>query len=259
VRWVREEFNVARFNFRNALDSLGAGIRAQLPPIRRAHASERLGDRDGGPTAYSVTRRDGSSVGVELLMPLSTGRQRYSRGTLVVSERGSIAGRPSRAVPADAYIQVDDSAVVAVSDGMGDLVTPTGFGRLAQALARQVVLDTTPDAAKDAAGAARTGRASPEGLARLMAAVLLRHGFSARLAIGVRPVADTLLTAVWVEAVHRNLGEWLAVDPISGRLMSTAWIRVSHAGTAEPAELLPLVADVRFTLVDPQATEGATP
>ena len=92
-----------------------------------------------------------------------------------------------------------------------------------------------------------------------MVAVLRRHNIGARLAIGVRPTAEGLLTGAWVEAVEGNSNEWSAIDPASGRPMSTAWIRLSHAGSAEPEDLLPLVADVRFTHVDALTDEGATP
>ena len=96
-------------------------------------------------------------------------------------------------------------------------------------------------AAVDAAGALRLGRARPEGLARLMVAVLRRNGFNARLAIGVRPVGDTLLTHAWVEAIHRSYSDWISIDPATGEIMSTTWIRLSHAGSATPEDLLPLV------------------
>jgi hypothetical protein len=259
VRWIREEFSVARFNFRNILSSMEPQIRSQLPSIRRAVPGEYGATAEQEPTLYTLSRRDGRSVDVGLLMPLATARQRFSRGTLTIADRGSSPGRPGRNVPADPLIQVDDSAVIELAEDVAASVTPTGFGALASQIARRVVLDTAARAANDAAGAARSGRARPEGLARLMTAVLQRHGFNARLAIGVRPVGDTLLTAAWVEAAHRSVGEWFSIDPQSGRQMHTAWIRVSHSGSAEPEDLLPLVADIRFTLVTAPATEGATP
>jgi hypothetical protein len=259
VRWIREEFSMARFNFRNALAQLEPAIRAQLPTLRRASSAEMAAGSDDQATSYLVQRRDSGSIETRLLMSYSTGRQRYTRGNLIISESGLTQGRTDRSVPVDPLIQLEDSAVVALAEEVTEAVTPTGFGALWTAIAKRVSVDTAFGAATDAAGAVRTGRARPEGLARLMTAVLRRHGFHARLAIGVRPMGDTLLTGAWVEAVYQSSNRWLAIDPGSGRLMSTAWIRVSHTGSAAPEDLLPLLADVRFTLLDASATEGATP
>lgn len=261
VRWIREEFSVARFNFRSVLATLEPQIRNQLPTLVRAAAADNPATEAERRTTYAVTRRDGSAIEPRMLMLLGTGRQRVARGQLTVSRsrEGTTVGRPSRVVPADPLIQVEDSAVAQLAEQVAGLITPTGFGRLAAVIANRVALDTAESAATDAAGAVRSGRARPEGLARLMVAVLQHHGFSARLAIGVRPVGDTLMTTAWVEAVHRNYGAWLSIDPVSGKLMSTAWIRISHAGSAAPEDLLPLVADVRFTPVAAPTTEGATP
>ena len=259
VRWIREEFSVARFNFRNVLAGLEPQIRSQLPVLRRAAASDAPATDTERQTMYSVTRRDGSGIEPRMLVMLGMGRQRVARGNLTVSREGTTAGRPSRLVPADPLIQVDDSMVVALAGQVTDLISPTGFGRVAAAIANRVVLDTSESAATDAAGALRSGRARPEGLARLLVAVLQHNNFSARLAIGVRPVGDTLLTHAWVEAMHRSYNAWLSIDPVSGKLMSTAWIRGAQAGSAAPDDLLPLVADVRFTPIDAPATEGATP
>lgn len=259
VRWIREEFSVARFNFRNVLDSLEPGIREQLPVLVRAASSGNGLVADDRETTYDVTRRDGRGVDGGLLARLASGRQRVARGHLTISRQGSSVGRPGRMVPADPMIQLEDSAIVAFANEVGPAVSSTEFAALARAIGLRVQLDTAMQAATDAAGALRSGRARPEGMARLMVAVLRRHGFSARLAIGVRPAGDSLLTHAWVEAIHRNFADWLSIEPTTGELMSTAWIRLGHAGSAAPEDLLPLVADVRFTPVTAPATEGVTP
>lgn len=259
VRWVREEFSVARFNFRNALASLEPAIRAQLPVLTRAPLRGEHLRPDAQGTTYAITRRDGGSIDGALLATLASGRQRVARGELTVAQQGSSLGRPGRMVPADPLIQLEHPLVVAFADTMESSITPTGFKELSKALMARVQADTALRAAVDAAGALRLGRARPEGLARLMVAVLRRNGFNARLAIGVRPVGDTLLTHAWVEAIHRSYSDWISIDPATGEIMSTTWIRLSHAGSATPEDLLPLVADVRFTPVTAPATEGATP
>jgi hypothetical protein len=96
-------------------------------------------------------------------------------------------------------------------------------------------------------------------LGRLLAAVLTRAGYRAHLAVGVQPVGDTLYTHAWVEASRRSDGWQQVLDPLTGQAPPTTWVRVAVAGSAAPEDLLPLVADVRFTLVTPPANEGAAP
>lgn len=259
VLWVREDFSVARFNFRSSLVGAEAPIRQQLPALRRATPRDDADAASSRSTTYSVTRRNGAPINAALLVLLGTGRQRVARGELTISRQGAAAGRPGRNTPADPLVQVEDSAVVALAEQLSGVVLPTEFERLAASLARSVRLDTDMSAASDAAGAARSGRARPEGLARLMVAILRRNEFNARLAIGVRPFGDTLVTHAWVEAVHYGDSEWRSIDPATGRFMGTAWIRIAHAGSASPEDLLPLLADVRFTTVSTPTNEGAVP
>ena len=124
----------------------------------------------------------------------------------------------------------------------------------------EISLDRSPAGALDAAGSARSGKARPEGMARVIAAVLIRHRYQARIAIGVRPgPADTLYSHAWVEYFRGRSGSWQALDPFSGGPLDTRWIRISHAGSTAPHDLLPLVADARFFPVTTPVTEGAVP
>lgn len=254
VRWVREEFNIARFNFRGALDRLADTIRAALPIVTRQPGPIEPGDSLG---TWNVTRRDGSPVAIELL---AGGRQTVAQGRLVIGMPTAGMVRLGRAAPADPFVQLEDSTVAAFVASFPEPASRGGVEAIAEGIARRVSLDTARSAAADAAGALRTGRASPEGLARLLVAALRHHGATARVAFGVRPAGDTLFTYAWVELVDPAYGRnWHSVDPVTGRPMPANWIRTAWGGSTAPELMLPLVADVRFTPAAASAAEGAVP
>ncbi len=253
VRWVREDFNIARFNFRGGLDEADAALREALPVVIRQRGAIAAGD---SAATWTVTRRDGSPVSLEVL---AGGRQGVARNRLVVSLPTAAMSRLGRAVTTDPLVQAGDSVVVALA---ASLPAPDGrddLAELAAVVASRVRLDTARTAAADAAGALRTGRALPEGLARLMTAVLRQQGRVARVAFGVRPAGDTLFTYAWLETVDPFDHTWQAVDPVTGQLMPADWIRVAWSGSSAPELMLPLVADVRFTPAAGAAAQGATP
>lgn len=258
VRWVREDFDIARFNYRAVLDSTAPLIRRALPvlmPEMRSAAAE----AGVAMTSYQLTRRDGAPIRPGLLALLADGRQQLVQGRMVIRAAGSIGRRDQRDRLADAMTQTDDSAVVALADAIGEIDDTNGIEMVARAIRRQVRLVDAVGAAEDAAGAVRERQARPEGLARLLAAVLRRNGYQARLAIGVRPDGDTLRTHAWVELTRGSWGTWRAVDPLSGQPLDTRWLRIALAGSTAPGDLLPLVADVRFSPVNAPVDEGEVP
>lgn len=259
VRWIREEFSVARFNFRNVLDSLEPGIRAQLPVVRWQVDTATASSSSGDNVAWEVRRRSGAQVHAPLLMALAGGRQSTGGGRVELTHSGVYSQRNGRGGLADALIQSDDSLVIALTDSLVDALSERNYRAVAAAIRRRVATDTTMSAPVDAVGALRTGRARPEGIARLFAAILQRRNYAVRVAVGVRPAGDTLYTLAWLEVMHRGDRSWEALDPRTGRRLGLDWIRMGFAGSAAPEDLLPLLADVRFTPVTAPATEGVTP
>lgn len=256
VRWVREDFDIARFNYRQALDSIGAEINSLLPRLVPQQGSAAAADTGDVGTTYQVTRRDGSPIRPSLLRLMAEGRQQVLQGNLVVRARASAGRRDRRASLADALVQTDDPAVMAFAEQFSP-ADDSDLPAMVTAIRNRISLDPSPAGAIDAAGAIRGGKARPEGLARVITAVLQRHRYQARMVVGVRPGAgDTLYSHAWVEYVRGRSGPWQALDPFSGEPLDTRWVRVSHGGSTAPHDLLPLVADVRFTPVRAPVTEG---
>lgn len=256
VRWLRDDFDVARFNYGKALDSLAGRIRATLPilvPHRGDGAAASVGDVG---TTYQVSRRDGSPIRGGLLALVSEGRQQVVQGNLVIRAAPMAGRRDLRARLADPLAQTDSSSIEELSRQAPDDTSGAAFASWVASIRERVTLDYSPGAAQDAAGALASGRARPEGLARVIVAALNRQGHNARIAIGVRPgEGDTLHTHAWVEYSRYRQGSWRALDPFTGLPLDTRWVRISYGGSTAPGDLLPLVADVRFTPVAPGATE----
>ncbi len=198
------------------------------------------------------------AVNPELLQFLAGGRQQVSNAGLVVLSRGA-AGRAGTGNAHDPLMQADDSAIARLHGELEGLIDDGRFAQVARVLRTRVAVDTALDLPEDAAGALALGRARPEGIGRLWAALLTRSGYQAQLVVGVRPAGDTLFTHAWVEASRRRDGWHLVLNPITGRSPPTTWVRVAVGSSAAPEDILPLVADVRFTSVNGPAIEGATP
>ena len=256
VRWLREDFSVARLNFRGALEA--GRILAALPVMAWGSLRPAPGDTATTASNYAVTRRGGSPINANLMRLLAGGRQQVSSVGLVVLSRGA-APRPGTGPSHDPLIQDGDSAIAALHTELQPLIEAGNFRQVVRVLRARVAVDTALDLPEDAAGALRLGRARPEGLGRVLAAVLTRAGYRAHLVVGVQPAGDTLYTHAWIEASRRIDGWEQVLDPLTGQTPPTTWVRVAVAGSAAPEDLLPLVADVRFTLVTPPANEGAAP
>ncbi len=254
VRWEREEFSMARFNFRQSMDSSGAALRAALPVVRPLLGSAWAADTSTDARRWRVTHRDGSPIDPASLALLSENRQEV--GDAGILEVRSRARRGlSIAEESDPLIQVDDSAVVALAGALDSMLQQRQFKRFATELRRRITVDTAIALPIDAAGAARIGRATPDGLARLTVALFRHAGIRARLAIGVMPRGDTLYSHSWVEyRDDNNLDE--TVDPLTGHRASTGLVRLGMAGSSHPEDLLLHVADVRFTPADQPVAEG---
>lgn len=259
ARWIREDFNIARFNFRNAIGPTGSTIREALPVVRPLVVSGIAADTSRETRRWQVTRRDGSPVDSLLFQELTGGRQTaLSRGLMIVRSSSQTFRRRGELGQTDPFIQSDDPVVIALADSLASLVESRDFAALTRALRRRVRVDTLATLPMDAAGALRTGRARPDGLARLAVALLRHHGVAAGYVVGIMPVGDTLYSHAWVELAGRGNGSdtW---NPMTGIRASSGLVRLARAGSSHPDDLLPRVADVRFTPVAEPTPGGAAP
>lgn len=259
ARWVREEFSIARFNFRNTMDEVARGIRDAMPTVLPFAGSVAAADTNGTRQTWEVSRRDGSRVDPGLLQMLAGTRQLVSPGgRLTVFQPAQVRSRESLPLHAEPLVQESDSAVIALADAVALHVAERDLRGVAARIREHVTVDTAISAPMGAAQALAAGRAHPDGLARLLAAVLRRHGVSARYAVGIVPSGDTLYSHAWVEYAWSN-GNWDTVDPLTGNRATTGLIRLARGGSSHPLELTPMVADVRFRPVNEPTPEGAAP
>jgi hypothetical protein len=258
VRWIREEFSIARFNFRNRLAPDGGRIREALPALLPLAGSAAAADTSRSRRTWDVTRRDGARIDPEMLAMFAGGRQIISqRGRLSVIPPIQVRVRESRPPLADPLIQ-SEGAVAEFAATLTPLIESDDLAGVARAVRRRVRIDTASSASVDAASALANGVARPDGLARLLAAVLERHDIAARYVIGVMPRGDTLFTHAWVEFASGR-GPWDTIDPLTGERASSGLIRLARAGSSHPQDLMPYVADVRFIPASEPAPEGDGP
>jgi hypothetical protein len=247
VRWERDDFSMARFNYRRGLLASGDRLRAALPTVLQLSAAALPADTSDRPVTYAVSRRQGGNIPGALFVLVEGARQHILPGVNRISVEAVSPGRlADEAV--DPLIQVDDATVMAFSDSLGASVL---IEDVLAAVRGRVTIDTAVGAPIDAAGALRVGTARPEGMARLAVALLRRHRFGAQLAIGVLPRGDTLYTHAWVEVRDPRTRLWSAIDPARGGRASNHLIRVAGTGSSHPMELLPRIADVRFEEILP--------
>lgn len=270
LQWVRTDFDLAHHN--PPADSeavVAAAIRNRLPVVRRwaGSALARLPALDS--LTYRVTRRDGSRVGGTLVRHFVSDGVSYRaerRDGRAIGDLLHVGPAAPRRLPGDdrvtdPFVQTDNARIVAFADSFRTADGAVRFDELRARFARFMV-DTGPSGAIDAVGTLTAGGGTPDGLARLLAAVLGGQGGRARLVIGVAARADTLYSHAWVEywvdADHR----WVAIDPLTLRPSSARLIRLAAAGSSDPEELLPRIADVRFEPVDtvhPLSPPGTSP
>lgn len=254
VRWVRTDFDLI-------IRAAGPGTMAtnlttevpDLPVVLPWTSSGQRSNPADTVAAFLVTRRDGSRIGSERLELFAGEGIEYRRAVIGGAPAGDmlVVGpfrerrSPDTAPVQDPLIQESNPAVRAFADSFR---TPTGtdFGRLAARL-RRFRVDTAAASPIDALGTLAAGRGRPDGLARLLVAVLHLHGWRARYVMGVAPVADTLFSHAWVEQWSPGDRQWVGIEPHTLEPMPAGMIRLAMAGSSHPADILPMVADVRFT------------
>lgn len=250
VRWVRTDFGLASQAFRARVDTAFGEVLTALPTIRQLVSLEATSDgADTLTRAFVIARRDGSAVAPWALGGLTGGRQQsVDASTLAVGSTQREPRNARDAVADDPLVQREAPAIVALAAELTEPLQLRDWRRVAQALQRRVAVDTGITAAEDALGALEAGRARPDGLARLFVAVVQAGGGDARYVLGIAPRDGALYSHAWAEVRDPLRRTWDAVDPVrGGGRAATDLIRLAWAGSSHPDDLMPYVADVRFT------------
>jgi hypothetical protein len=249
VRWVRTDFDLSTTDFRARLRSRVDTIRGALPPI---------GQFDGRGTAdtstatrrFIVAHRDGSPIDVAMLGLLAGGRQEIHGDTVIVRDSATGPSELTSDTIPDPMIQQHAGAIVSWERHLvHSAFTLQRLPDLLAAVRGTIRVDTSIDAAQDALGTLAVRAGSPDGIARLLVALLRAAGTPARYVVGVYPRHDALLTHAWVEVWIPQHGGWTAIDPVAGAMANTGLIRLAFAGSSRPEEMVMLLANARVTAI----------
>lgn len=252
VRWVRTDFGLASQAFRERLDTAYGEVIRALPALHPLVTREATANGpDTVPRAFTITRRDGSPVAPWAIGGLASGRQR-ALGTQAL-EVGSAEPEPRNARDPDVHDPLtmrDAPEIAALATELAAPLEARAWRRVATALLARVTIDTGVTAPDDALGTLTAGRGRPDGLARLFVAVVQAGGGDARYVVGVAPRGDVLYSHAWTEVRDPQRRTWDAIDPVrGGGPAATDLIRIAWGGSSHPDDLMPYVADVRFTPV----------
>lgn len=247
VRWIRSNFDQARY------DAERGSADYRWPVVKYFVGSVAATDTGSGERSYLVSRRDGSPIRSGALELIGRDGIRHEliggSDALTVLARNQVdPSADSMSVVDDPLMQVDSPVIREFADSFANEDSLVDMGKLRTRFAR-IKVDTSGTAPIDALGTLRDGRGRPDGLARLLAAVLTINGVTARRVIGVAPLADTLYVHSWVEVWNDSLKRWTGLDPLTVAPAGTNLIRLALAGSSAPIDILPLVADVRFTQI----------
>ena len=249
LSWVRTDFDLSATEFRKTLPGRTAAIRGAVPDLVQFAATSSLRDTATGERRFVVEHRDGSPVNLELLALLAGGRQSIQSDTVTIHRVPELVdGESIRDTTPDPMIQSGAGAILRVQRTL--VTAPLDRDRLPALMAAfqaLVRVDTSASAAGDALGTLSAHAGRPDGIARLFVAILRASGVPSRLAIGVYPRGDTLLTHAWVEIWSTQAGGWYAVDPVAGTVAAnTGLVRLASGGSSHPDEMLALVANARL-------------
>ncbi|MEP6591445.1 MAG: transglutaminase-like domain-containing protein [Gemmatimonadota bacterium] len=253
VRWVRSDFDLAVQAFRRAAPGREAGIRMALGNLTPLAAPGTLPDTSRRERRFRIDRRDGGTVSGALMVQLGGGRQALLAGVMRVSPEAPTSPRTPRADGTyDPLVQESAAEIQTAADrATAGTTGMLALDRLAEAIPRMAVVDTSATAPEDALGTLRAHRGRPDGLARLYVALARARGADARYVVGVAPRGDTLLTHAWAEVRDPSSNAWTAVDPVFGRARAgTGLIRLAFAGSSHPDDLRTMLAQARFTSLD---------
>lgn len=271
VRWIRTDFDlIKRAPGPGTMATNFSTVRPDLPVLRPLSGSGITLSASDTVVAYVLRHRDGRRIGSERVQLFATDGIAYrsehdSLGRpigdiLVVGAAPSPGSRIPQRTVQDPLSQEASPRLRSFADSFR-IGTGTDFDRLAARLER-IRVDTSSDAPVDALGTLQAGRGSPDGVARLAVTILRLHGWRARYALGIVPVGDTLYTHAWVEQWLPADRRWAPLDPRTLHPLPASLLRLALAGSSHPADMLPMVADlriVRTTPDSPSAGEGNAP
>jgi transglutaminase-like putative cysteine protease len=165
-------------------------------------------------------------------------------------------GTGQRNVVGDPFAAPDSGVIREFAQSVvSDTATLSRVVQLLDAVHQRIQLDTAYAAPVDAGSALRTGRARPDGIARLFVAAARSLNLPARYVVGFAPAANGIVTHAWAEVWLAAGGGWIAVDPVLGRARaSTNLIRLGVGGSSHPQDMLVALADVKLAAID--ATEA---
>lgn len=256
VSWVRTDFGIAMTAFRRDMAAMEAAIAGALPRVQPLAGSGLPADTTTAVTVYRIVRPDGGAVPLGDLRMFDDGRQHLGRDSLMRIHPRGRPEEPSRPPMKDPLAQSDDSAVVALASELRSRIEARDWDAVAAAVRARVELDHSPEAAAGAAETLRRRRGSPDGIARLFAAVLGAGGVPARQVVGVLPGDGVFHTHSWVEIRMPREREWISADPVYGRgTAGTGLFRIGIGGSSRPDQLLPMIANARFIRVDDAPAE----
>jgi transglutaminase-like putative cysteine protease len=252
VTFERSPFEV---NFTNYQAATRAG---EATPVRAAGARllrlplERP-PRGPDTVVVVVARLDGpaSPVGAQ---GFAGGRQAVSADTVRIHRRGLPAPDGTPVPAADpGWIPAADRPVLqgALQLILGANPLSDTVAALAAWVARDVLLveGSAPPAALHRM--VRTGRAGPEGKARLLAALCQLAGIPARVVHGLDLSRTDLPGHTWVEVWRDG---WQAVDPAADQMPASPWLLRVGAGVGRPVELTVQVGALAPRLLTPRST-----
>jgi hypothetical protein len=270
MRWVRTDFMLANERFAPGGSTASARVPSGALPVVVPWAGSRLARLPSETeVTYAVRRPDGRAIGRRLVQLYAGDGIAYRAGTPGEGDGSEDrlrvtpgAGRQEapEGVAADPMAQEADPAVLALAESLRG-ARGTDLDRARVRFAR-ITVDPRPEAPADAVGTLAAGRGHPDGIARLLTAVLRANGERTRYVIGVAAAADTLYSHAWVETWQPAQRRWQAIDPLTMAPASAALLRLAWAGSSEPEDIFPLVADVRLLRMAadrPDAPEGTAP
>lgn len=248
-RWDRIDADLAQATGRRSLPERSDSVARVLPVVGALISAAGPPDTSTRTRRFLARSRDGRALDPQLMAWLAGGRQRVVGDTIIVEASGTAVGPDTSSDDGNDLLTDPEDAILRnlpeergwQANGRG------GVTVMVQALRRMVRTDSLWSAPATASGTWRAGRGRPDGVARLLAALVRAAGGRARYVVGVFPSGDTLLTHAWVEVRDAERGSWYAVDPARGApVASTGLIRLAWSGSSYPEDLLMSLANVRF-------------
>lgn len=251
VTLVRSAFELVRNNYRADRQREPSAWRRAIPGMLSLAASGRVPDTTVAVRRILV-RADRAAPAGSFAAGLAGGRQRVDGDTVTITRApgpDSATARPGEAATGPGWeTPVLDERMAGAARGAvaGARTARDSLAALTRWVARQIATDEGPGGPSTASIALRSGRATPDGKARLLATLARAAGIPARVVTGVALLPDAAYAHAWTELWLAGAG-WAAADPTFGHFpASTALLRVASGDRSRPVVLVPRVASARF-------------